>query len=76
MASMEQKSPSGEPKHTPGHDTSPVKVNENSYMCPECGKTFADEEAVDRHLHGLHLEHLRKEHSEYHGKDVVGHHVG
>jgi hypothetical protein len=27
-------------------------------------------------LHGVHLEHLRREHSEFHGEDVVGHHLG
>jgi hypothetical protein len=65
-----------EPKHTPGHDTAAVKVNENSFMCPECGKTFTEEEAVERHLHGVHLEHLRTAHKEFHGEDVVGRHVG
>ncbi len=74
MASVKQ-GMMGEPKHTPGHDTSIVKVNENSFMCPECGKLFSIQEAVDIHLHGLHLEHLRKEHTEFHGNDVVGHHV-
>ncbi len=76
---MEQNNPnkevSGEPKHTPGHDTAAIKVNEKTFMCPECGKTFTVKEAVDAHLHGVHLEHLRQEHSEFHGKDVVGHHV-
>ncbi len=66
----------GEPKHTPGHSTDAVKTGENSFMCPECGKTFTEQEAVERHLHGVHLEHLRKEHSEFHGQDVVGRHVG
>jgi hypothetical protein len=65
-----------EPRYTPGHDTSAIIINENSYMCPECGQTFTIREAVDRHLHGVHLEHLRREHSEFHSKDVVGRHVG
>jgi transposase-like protein len=66
---------SGEPNHTPGHDPAVVAVNEDRYMCPECGKTFTIEDAAVQHLHGIHLEHLRKEHQEFHNKDVVGHHI-
>jgi hypothetical protein len=79
LASSEQKNSNqnmGAPKHTPGHDTAAIKVNENSFMCPECGETFSVEEAVERHLHGAHLEHLRTAHKEFHGEDVVGRHVG
>jgi uncharacterized protein (UPF0212 family) len=65
-----------EPKHTVGHDTAAVEVDRGSFMCPECGKLFTVKEAVEVHLHGVHLEHLRKEHSEFHGEDVVGRHVG
>jgi predicted RNA-binding Zn-ribbon protein involved in translation (DUF1610 family) len=65
----------GEAKHTSGHDVSVVIVNANSFMCPECGKLFTIKEAAEAHLHGVHLEHLRKEHNEFHNKDVVGHHV-
>jgi uncharacterized C2H2 Zn-finger protein len=79
LASTEQNNSNqsaGEPKHTPGHDTVAIKVNEKSFMCPECDKTFTEEEAVERHLHGVHLEHLRTAHKEFHGEDVVGRHVG
>ncbi|MGD6851618.1 MAG: hypothetical protein ACQCN6_06110 [Candidatus Bathyarchaeia archaeon] len=75
MASMEQKSPSGEPKHTPGHSTTVVIVSDGTFMCPECGKTFTTKDAAEEHLHGVHLEHLRNVHGEFHSKDVVGHHV-
>jgi hypothetical protein len=75
LASIPNQETTGEPKHTPGHDTSVIMVNENSYMCPECGKIFSIKDAAERHLHGVHLEHLRKMHNEFHGKDVLGHHV-
>ncbi|XHH10110.1 MAG: hypothetical protein ACFCUE_05615 [Candidatus Bathyarchaeia archaeon] len=75
MATLIQ-SVNSEPKHTSGHDTAAVAVNQNQFMCPECGKLFPLKEAVEAHLHGVHLEHLRREHSEFHGEDVVGHHVG
>jgi hypothetical protein len=65
-----------EPKHTPGHSTEVVTVSEKSFMCPECGKLFAVRDAVEIHLHGVHLEHLRNAHKDQHGNDVVGHHVG
>ena len=67
---------SGEPNHTSGHDPAIVSVKENMYMCPECGKMFTIKDTAEQHLHGVHLEHLRKMHQEVHGKDVVGHHIG
>jgi len=67
---------SGEPNHISGHDPAIVAVNENMYKCPECGKMFTIKDAAEQHLHGVHLEHLRKMHQEFHGKDVVGHHIG
>jgi predicted RNA-binding Zn-ribbon protein involved in translation (DUF1610 family) len=63
-----------EPKHTPGHNTAVVNV-QDSFMCPECGKIFAIKDAAEAHMHGVHLNHLRKVHSDTHGNDVVGHHV-
>ena len=66
----------GEPKHVQGHSTAVIKVNENLYMCPECGITFTLQEAAELHLHHVHLNHLRRVHGEYHGVDVEGHHVG
>ncbi len=65
-----------EPTHTPGHSTAVMRSNDGQFMCPECGKTFVVAEAAERHLHGVHLEHLRKVHKEVHGEDVVGRHVG
>ncbi|MDR0372136.1 MAG: hypothetical protein LBI79_01015 [Nitrososphaerota archaeon] len=75
MTSTPNQEFSGEPNHTPGHDTTIVAVNENIYMCPECGRTFSIKDAAEQHLHGVHLEHLRRVHPEFHGKDVVGRHV-
>lgn len=79
MASTEKnlkQNMASEPKHTPGDDTAAIMMNEKSVMCPECGKTFTEEEAVERQLHGVHLEHLRTAHKEFHGEDVVGRQLG
>ncbi len=64
MASMEQKNPIGEPKHTPGHSTAVTIVSDGTFMCPECGKTFAAKDAAETHLHGMHSEHLHNVHGE------------
>jgi uncharacterized protein (UPF0212 family) len=65
----------GEPIHTPGHSTAIAKVGTGEYMCPECGKKFDLAEAAEKHLHLVHMKHLRAEHREFHSKDVDTMHV-
>ncbi len=65
----------GEPKHTEGHSTAIIHGKEHEYMCPECGKSFDIQEAAEKHLHLVHMKHLRTAHKEFHGKDVDTMHV-
>ena len=65
----------GEPRHTPGHSTTIAKVGEGEFICPECGKTFDIKEAAEKHLHLVHMKHLKTEHKEFHAKDVDTMHV-
>lgn len=66
----------GEPKHTQGHSTQITQTPNHEFMCPECGKTFDIQDAAEKHLHSMHLKHLKAEHGEFHGKDVDTIHVG
>ncbi|MGE5556057.1 MAG: hypothetical protein ACM3UY_07345 [Methanocella sp.] len=66
---------SQEPNHTQGHSTAINQLQSGEFLCPECGKTFDIKDAAEKHLHTVHLKHLRTMHSEYHGKDVTGLHV-
>ncbi len=63
-----------EPIHVEGHSTE-VTQQGTEYMCPECGKTFPIKDEAERHLHGIHRQHLRTVHGEFHDKDVDGMHV-
>ncbi|MCW3998991.1 MAG: hypothetical protein NWE93_01980 [Candidatus Bathyarchaeota archaeon] len=65
----------GEPKHTTGHSTAVAKMGEGEFMCPECGKTFTVQDAAEKHLHLVHMKHLRSEHNEFHDRDVDTMHV-
>jgi hypothetical protein len=63
-----------EPIHSEGHSTEVTQMG-TEYMCPECGKKFSVKDEAVRHLHGVHIKHLRQVHGEYHDKDVGGMHV-
>jgi predicted RNA-binding Zn-ribbon protein involved in translation (DUF1610 family) len=63
-----------EPKHTEGHSTEVAQMG-TEYMCPECGRKFPIKDEAVRHLHGVHMKHLRAVHGEYHEEDVGGMHV-
>ncbi len=65
----------GEPKHTAGHSTEVMKLGDGEFMCPECSKTFDIQDAAEKHLHLVHIKHLKEEHGEFHGKDVDAIHV-
>ncbi len=54
-----------EPKHTSGHSTAVVRQESGEFMCPECGRIFNVKDAVDKHLHSVHAEHLRTMHGEF-----------
>jgi predicted RNA-binding Zn-ribbon protein involved in translation (DUF1610 family) len=66
----------GEPKHTAGHSTEITQNQDREFMCPECGRTFEIKDAAEKHLHTVHLKHLRSVHGEVHGEDVDTIHVG
>jgi hypothetical protein len=66
---------SQEPKHAQGHSTVITQLESGEFMCPECGKPFDVKEAAEKHLHTIHLKHLRAMHKEYHEEDVAGLHV-
>ena len=53
-----------------------TQVSEHEFMCPECGKTFDIKDAAEKHLHSVHVKHLRAAHGEFHGEDVDSIHVG
>jgi transposase-like protein len=42
------------------------QLDENRFMCPECGKTFTNKTTAESHLHMMHEEHLRTVHEEFH----------
>jgi predicted RNA-binding Zn-ribbon protein involved in translation (DUF1610 family) len=54
-----------EPTHTEGHSTE-ISQTGNEFMCPECGKKFLLKDEAVKHLHGVHMKHLRSVHGEYH----------
>ncbi|NLF89710.1 hypothetical protein GX563_12955 [Candidatus Bathyarchaeota archaeon] len=63
-----------EPIHVEGHSTEIAQTG-TEFMCPECGRKFLIRDEAMRHLHGVHMKHLRAVHGEYHEKDVGGMHV-
>jgi predicted RNA-binding Zn-ribbon protein involved in translation (DUF1610 family) len=63
-----------EPSHTEGHSTEIAQTG-TQYMCPECGRKFTIKDEATKHLHGVHMKHLRTVHGEYHEEDVGGMHV-
>jgi acetone carboxylase gamma subunit len=65
-----------EPKHTEGHSTEINQTANREFMCPECGRTFEIKDAAEKHLHTMHIKHLKAEHGEFHGEDVGTYHVG
>jgi len=69
------KSMTGEPKHTEGHSIEIIVGKVGEFMCPECGKTFKVKDEAEKHLHTVHLKHLRTEHKEFHGDDSEGQHL-